>query len=105
MQRWLVMTAAALAPAAALGQPAPDPVSGAALADQLCRSCHLVAPTQRGPVPDGVPSFMAIAQRPGIDSRRIVATLISPPHPLMPSPPLDTRQMQDVAAYILSLRP
>ena len=105
MQRWLAILALALVPGTGTGQTAPDPANGAALAEQLCRGCHLVSPTQRGPVPDGIPSFMAVAQRPGIDARQIVATLISPPHPLMPSPPLDTRQMQDVAAYILSLRP
>jgi mono/diheme cytochrome c family protein len=89
----------------ALAQPAPDPASGQALAETLCRSCHLVSPQQGGPVPDGIPSFMAIAARPGLDPRQIEAVLIAPTHPQMPSPPLDTRQMRDVAAYILSLAP
>jgi mono/diheme cytochrome c family protein len=48
---------------------------------------------------------MAIAARPGLDPRQIEAVLIAPTHPQMPSPPLDTRQMRDVAAYILSLAP
>jgi hypothetical protein len=48
---------------------------------------------------------MAIAARPGIDSAQIETTLLSPPHPAMPSPPLEARQTRDVAAYILSLRP
>ena len=89
----------------ALAQPAPDPAAGKLLAEQLCSSCHLVGPRQAGPVPDGVPSFMAIAARPDNDERRIQAALISAPHPLMPSPPLDSRQMADVASYILTLRP
>jgi mono/diheme cytochrome c family protein len=91
--------------APAMAQTAPDPANGLALAEQLCRGCHLVHPRQAGPVPDGVPSFMAIAARPGIDSARIEAVLAAPAHPQMPAPPLNKRQSKDVAAYILSLRP
>jgi mono/diheme cytochrome c family protein len=105
MRRLLTASMLATLAAPALAQPAPDPGNGLALAQQLCQGCHLVSPRQAGPVPDGIPSFMALAARPGVDSARIEAVLIKPPHPLMPSPPLDTRQMKDVAAYILSLRP
>ena len=99
--------AAAIAPGgvAAQGTPPGDPAAGRALAGQLCSSCHLVGPEQRGPVPDGVPSFMAIAARPGTMEDHLLGVLVSPPHPAMPAPPLDRRQMRDVAAYILSLRP
>ena len=104
--RWLLVASlACLSAAPGLAQPAADPASGGVLAGQLCSGCHLVSPRSHGPVPDGIPSFMAIAARPGIDSARIEATLLSPPHPVMPSPPLDPRQLHDVAAYILSLRP
>ena len=103
--RWLTASLLALAASPAWAQPAPDPANGLTLADQLCRGCHLVSRSQSGPVPDGVPSFMAIAARPGIDLPRIEAALIQSPHPAMPSPPMDTRQMRDVAAYILSLKP
>lgn len=91
--------------AGALAQGRADPERGLALAQRFCGSCHLVSPAQRGPVPDGVPSFMAIAARPGLDAEAIEAALIQPPHPLMPDPPLDNLQRQDVAAYILSLKP
>ena len=89
----------------ALAQPAADPANGLVLAERLCRGCHLVAPGQAGPVPDAIPSFMAIAAQPGLDPAKIEAVLIQPTHPAMPSPPLDTHQMCDVAAYILSLKP
>jgi mono/diheme cytochrome c family protein len=101
----LVASLACLAATPGVAQPAADPARGGVLAAQLCSSCHLVSPRSQGPVPDGIPSFMAIAARPGINSARIETTLLSPPHPVMPSPPLDPRQMRDVAAYILSLRP
>ena len=89
----------------ALAQPAPDPSAGKVLAEQLCSSCHLVGPRQAGPVPDGVPSFMAIAARPGVAAAGLEAVLMTPTHPQMPAPPLDVRQRRDVVAYILSLAP
>jgi cytochrome c len=99
----LVALAATFAPDSATAQG--DPASGRALAGQLCASCHLVGPEQRGPVPDGVPSFMAIATRPATTEDHLLGVLVSPPHPAMPAPPLDRRQMRDVTAYLLSLRP
>lgn len=90
--------------AAVAAEPPGDPANGRELAGRLCASCHLVAPEQPGPTPDAVPSFMAIAARPDASENRILAALLSPPHPAMPSPPLARRQMSDVAAYILSLR-
>jgi hypothetical protein len=51
---------------------------------------HLIGPRQAGPVPDSVPSFMAVAGRLGVDMAQIEAVLIEPTHPQMPSPPLDT---------------
>ncbi|MGE3743778.1 MAG: c-type cytochrome [Geminicoccaceae bacterium] len=105
MARLLLACLLGAAVSGAHAQPAPDPANGQALAGKLCVTCHLIDPTARGPVPDGVPSFMAIAARPGIDAERLRASLLRPAHPAMPSPPLDTSQMRDVAAYILSLRP
>jgi mono/diheme cytochrome c family protein len=77
---------------------------GRELAQQLCSSCHLVHADQPGPVPDGVPSFMAIAGQGDATEDRLIAKLLAPPHPAMPEPPVDRRQMQDLLAYILSLR-
>ena len=106
---------AALAMAAALGvtpeakaQPpgqGGEPALGKAVAEQLCSACHVVSEDQQGPVPDGVPTFAAIAARPGMDRDLLAAILIKPTHPAMPEPPLTQRQMDDVVAYILSLRP
>jgi mono/diheme cytochrome c family protein len=101
------MAAVALTGAAAVAdaQEGAQRERGLELSQKLCRTCHLVSPGQRGPVPDGIPSFMAMAERPGLDARSIEAALLAPTHPLMPDPPLDHRQRQDVVAYILSLRP
>ena len=86
-------------------QPIPDAANGHALAGRPCAPCHLIGPEAKGPLPDGIPSFMAITTRPGADATRIQASVLSPPHPAMPSPPLDMRQIQDAAAYILTLEP
>ena len=86
-------------------EPPGDPARGHELAHQFCSSCHLVDLNQRGPVPDGIASFMALAVRPGGETENgLLGSLINPPHPEMPSPPLDRQQMRDVVAYILSLR-
>jgi mono/diheme cytochrome c family protein len=102
----LLLPAALVTPMSALAQmglPA-DAGRGRELARQLCSSCHLVDPEQNGPVPDAVPSFMAIAARPGTSEGDVIEALIGPSHPIMPQPPLDQQQTRDVAAYILSLR-
>lgn len=91
-------------PAIALAGPTGDPGNGHSLAREFCSSCHLVDREQRGPVPDGVPSFAAIAAASTASEDRLVAALLGPPHPSMPDPPLDRLQMRDVAAYIFSLR-
>jgi mono/diheme cytochrome c family protein len=94
----------ALGTTTAQAEPPGDPARGHNLARQFCGSCHLVGLEQRGPVPDGVPSLMAIAARPGETEDHLLGILLSPPHPLMPNPPLDWQQLRDTAAYILSLR-
>lgn len=101
----LAVAIALLAPAAlAQETPAGNAAQGAELASTLCRGCHLISPADRGPVPDGVPSFVAIAQRPGQTTTTVAARIMGD-HPIMPQPPLSAQQTQDVAAYILSLRP
>lgn len=87
---------------AAVAQPA-DPAAGRALAIELCANCHLVPGHGRGPVPDAVPTFAAIARK-WSDPVALADRLIVPPHPEMPAPPLSNRQRLDLAAWILSLR-
>lgn len=105
-RRQLVLLAALLWWAPAQAQQAtrpPDPAAGREVAASLCRACHLITPADRGPVPDGVPSFVAIASKPGQSERGVRAALLGP-HPVMPEPPITTQQAADVAAYIMSLR-
>jgi mono/diheme cytochrome c family protein len=85
-------------PAAAAG----DPAAGAAMAEQLCTSCHVVSPTQASGS-DRAPSFAGIANLPGTNSG-VLHAFLSRPHGLMPPLVLSNRQIDDVTAYILSLR-
>ena len=74
---------------------------GAAVAQELCSGCHIVAEGQRGPTPDAVPPFSAIANRPGRTIGYLQAFLAEPTPP-MPHTPLSKRQVDSVIAYIRS---
>lgn len=84
-----------------VAQPAGDPATGLSLARAVCSACHLVAPDAPGPLPDGVPTFVSIAQR--LDDAAIEARLLAPAHPAMPEVPLGTRDRAHLIAYLRSL--
>ncbi len=83
---------------------AADPLTGRAIAEQWCANCHRVATAGPGPVSDAVPAFAAIGRRPEVTAAGL-ATFLRTPHATMPDPGLTLRQAEDIAAYILSLRP
>lgn len=89
-----------LAPAAAFAQ---DPSEGRRLTEQWCANCHRIAPAGPGPATDAVPSFAAIAARPG-RTPEAIATFLRTPHAGMPDHGLTLRQAQDIAAYLLAQR-
>ena len=111
-QEWVVMSAlkrvviafavfSALSLAAAQAGKAGDAANGETLARQWCGVCHLL-PSGRA-TSDAVPPFEAIAQRPELSPGALKAWL-STPHPQMPNFELSTRDIDDLAAYLLSLR-
>ncbi len=79
-----------------------DPVAGRGLAEELCSACHAI-PGQ-GPVLEApsAPPFQALAADPAVTGLTLHAYLrtLHPP----PSFVLDEEQLNDVVAYILSLR-
>jgi mono/diheme cytochrome c family protein len=83
---------------------AADPAEGGRLAATWCANCHRIATAGPGPVTDAVPSFPAIAARPGT-SEAGVATFIRVPHAGMPDHGLTLRQAQDIAAWLVAQRP
>lgn len=88
-----------------LGQPgtnAPDPEHGKELAQRLCSNCHLVTSTQQQVNVD-VPSFREIANMQGQTEGSIMAKIVIPKHP-MPVIPISKSELNDLSAYIMTLR-
>jgi len=79
-----------------------DPAHGRGMAEQWCSACHLVSPTQKQANVD-VPTFASIARRlPG--EADVLAGFIANPHPPMPNLNLSRQDIQDLLAYIATLK-
>ncbi|HWB46650.1 MAG TPA: cytochrome c [Hyphomicrobiaceae bacterium] len=88
----------------ALGQGVPGDVQrGHDLSVGLCTGCHSVERQVAGPVTADVPTFAAIAARPGMNAE-VIAGRIVIPHPAMPNVPLSAAEIRDIATYIMSLK-
>ena len=48
---------------------------------------------------------MAIAARPGQNVDKVKHFIVNPPHPAMPKVQLTKRELDSLAAYIMSLKP
>ena len=80
-----------------------DPAKGRIIAQTWCSACHVVSPDQQHAGSDAVPSFAAIARMSSTTSMSLHAFLQTP-HPPMPDLKLTHNEMDDLDAYILSLR-
>jgi len=81
-----------------------DPKIGRDLAFRLCTACHNVDTERRTTTifPD-VPTFTAIANRPG-QSAEAVAGAIVLPHPPMPHVQLTRAEIANLSVYTMSLK-
>jgi mono/diheme cytochrome c family protein len=79
-----------------------DAERGLRLADNWCSSCHLVSSEQKTPG-RGAPPFSEIAQSQTFNADHL-AYLLNDPHPKMAKLGLSRRAIDDIAAYVLSLR-
>jgi mono/diheme cytochrome c family protein len=79
---------------------AADTARGAQLARLWCAGCHIVGSGSQGQVQVGPPSFRAIS---GLSSDQLRTFLIKP-HPPMPDLSLSRSEMDDLIAYIKSLK-
>lgn len=109
MRRWIFFglfgAALVVATSAAAQQRADgNPAEGKRLALELCAGCHVVAEDQERPAIDVVPAFAAIANRPDTTAFRIRVFLRDTPHPVMPNFVFTDEEVDDLIAYILSLR-
>ena len=78
---------------------AADATKGAQLARQWCVHCHIVGAGQSSTVQQGPPAFAAI----GMNGEQMRAFLTRP-HGAMPDLALTRSEIDDVIAYIESLR-
>ena len=76
-----------------------DPAAGRLLVERSCSECH----SQSSDV-KRAPPFAAIAAMPSTTSLSI-GVFLRTSHPTMPNVMLGPRELDDVIAYILSLRP
>ena len=92
-----------LAPAAH-GQTPAAIARGQEIAERACGGCHAIAGRPGSTVQGtAAPSFGAIAGRPNQTSQRLQSFIMTPHRP-MPGIPLSLAEVNDVVAYILSLK-
>ncbi len=80
---------------------AQDRAMGQRIAIEWCASCHAVDGARRAS--DAAPAFSAIANQPDLAASFLRAIIIDP-HPPMPKLDLPRIDIDDLVAYILSLR-
>lgn len=82
---------------------AQDAQQGREIALRWCSSCHVVERAATVAPADGLPTFPAIAAKPGLSADQLRAAM-NPQHSRMPDFALSRRQQDDLIAYINSLR-
>ena len=82
---------------------AQDAIKGRDLARTLCSQCHMNDGQGEKHGSMGIPSFSAVANRPGQTEQDVVLWLKSIP-PMMPNHHLSQDEMYALAAFILTLR-
>jgi len=92
----VLLTLVAASPAFAAG----DVVQGKKIAKRWCASCHVISPEQMQGSAD-VPTFCDIAQRKSGGKLKI---FLMDPHPKMPDMSLTRQEIDDIVAYIESLK-
>ena len=75
---------------------------GKAYAESMCAACHAVGATIRSPLPEA-PPFSTIANTPGMTAIALNAWLHTS-HPTMPNFVIDPARIDDLAAYIVTLK-
>ena len=100
--RLSIITSAVFATACVIAHSAhADVKQGAQLAHQWCASCHVIDGNQTGAVPQGPPSFSAVAHSTTAGQLR---AFLSHPHGAMPDLALSRAEIDDLIGYIETLR-
>ena len=102
MPRWAAGAAVLLLMAGANAARA-DSVRGKALSERLCSQCHAIVPGQKSPNPKA-PTFARSAADPSITMYSLHVFLRTS-HETMPNIVLKPDDIDDIAEYIVSLKP
>ena len=92
---------AAAPPVAAQG--VGDASAGRTLAETWCATCHVIGTADKTGTSNGAPPFVAIAAM-ALTTAPFLRAFLQTPHGRMPDLHLSRNEIDDVAAYILSLR-
>jgi mono/diheme cytochrome c family protein len=79
-----------------------DPGAGAAYAQQVCAKCHAIDRTGISPEPTA-PPFKDVANTPGMTATALAISLTTA-HRTMPNIVLDRQELDNIIAYITSLK-
>jgi mono/diheme cytochrome c family protein len=80
-----------------------DRTRGLEYARKNCASCHSVSPHEGQSIVSDAPDFVSVANTPGMTPTAI-AVWLQTPHPNMPNFIIPERDIDDLAAYITSLK-
>ena len=103
----IVATVALLTPVLApvvQAQEAGNAIRGRAFAAQLCADCHQTEPGAPASADPAAPSFAAVAKTKGMTAMAL-GVWMQTSHPTMPNIKLKPETMDDIIAYIRSLKP
>lgn len=99
---WLMLSAVLFTPAAH-AQEQGEVAAGRAYAEEVCARCHAIdAGETSSPHPKATP-FQKVANRPEMSAVGLAAWLRTP-HPNMPSLIVETADLNNLIAYITSLK-
>ena len=99
-----VAVAGVLACASVYAAKVGNPQRGLAYAQKNCAKCHAVEAGDMFSPTMIAPTFSTIAETPGINERALIVWFQSSDHTTMPNLILAPDDLDDVVAYILSLR-
>ena len=98
-----LLLGAFLAPAPVLGQELGNASEGQRFAGEICAACHAIEKGGKMISLEGAPPFQAVADDPAA-SEISLRVFLKSPHETMPNLMLSDEEIDDVVAYILSLR-
>jgi len=87
----------------AWAQESGDAVKGLAYAQRTCSGCHAIAASDTNSSIPAAPPFVTVANTRGMGATAL-AVWFRTPHPTMPNLIIEGEDMDDVIAYILSLK-